>query len=143
MIFYYIAAPVCSLIYSFLSLLLLLHSSSLASTCLSYVGNYVMVRIRPEKFPQGIARKSQACSTGPFKVLKMVGSYAYLLELLPDMGISPTFNVEDLVLFRGPTILPNSPGPIVLPDPDTAQTNELNIINPQTFYLESLHRHHH
>lgn len=93
------------------------------------IGDYVMVCKRPKRFPQGIARKLQARSIGPFKVLKRVGSNMYVLELPPHMGVSPTFNVEDLVLYQTQILL--------------AQPHKLSLINPQTFSLESLHRHHH
>ena len=55
-----------------------------------------MVRVRPERFPQGIAKKLQARSTGPFKILKRFGPNAYVLDLPSDMGINSTFNVEGL-----------------------------------------------
>ncbi|KAL7148069.1 hypothetical protein ABFS83_06G152600 [Erythranthe nasuta] len=61
------------------------------------VGDFVMVRVRPERFPQGISKKLQARSVGPFKILKRVGSNAYVLELPSDMGISSTFNVDDVI----------------------------------------------
>ena len=73
------------------------------------VGDDLLVRIRPEPFPQWIAKKLQARSTGPFKVLKRLGPNAYALDLPPNMGISATFNVEDRVPFRGPPMCPNNP----------------------------------
>ena len=71
------------------------------------IGDYVMIRMSPERFPQGTAKMLQACSIGPFKILKRLGPNACVLELPPDMGISPIFNVEDLVIFRGPTTSPD------------------------------------
>ena len=68
-----------------------------------------MIRVRPEQFPPEIGARS----TGPFKVLKRLGPNAYVLDLPPDMGISSTFNVEDLAPFRGPTTPPDIPSPIV------------------------------
>ena len=34
------------------------------------VGDYVMIWIQPKRFPSGTIKKLQACSAGPFKVLK-------------------------------------------------------------------------
>ena len=63
-----------------------------------------MGRIRPEWFPQVTPKKSEARSVGPFKVLQRIGSNAYRIVLPPEMGIIPTFNVEDLVRSPNPTI---------------------------------------
>jgi hypothetical protein len=66
------------------------------------VGDYVMIRIRPERFPSGTNRKLHARSTGSFKVLQRVGPNAYVLDLPHDFGISSTFNIEDLVANHKP-----------------------------------------
>jgi hypothetical protein len=76
------------------------------------VGDYVMIRVRLERFPSGSIKKLQARSVGPFKILKWVGPNAYLLDLPPDYGINSTFNIKDLVAFDEP--LPN---PIDIPLP--------------------------
>ena len=68
-----------------------------------------MIKLRPERFPQGSNRKLQARSTGPFRILSKIGANAYLLELPSDWGISPTFNVEDLVQYHGSTSMPSNP----------------------------------
>ena len=34
------------------------------------VKDYVMIRIRPKRFPSGTVKKLQACNARPFKVLK-------------------------------------------------------------------------
>ena len=65
------------------------------------VGDYVMVRMRPERFPPGTVKKLHARSTGLFKILKKINSNAYVVDLPLDFGISCTFNVEDLVPYRG------------------------------------------
>lgn len=58
------------------------------------VGDYVMVCVRPERFPRGIAKKLQARDTALYKVLERLGPNAYLSGPSPDMGISPISNVE-------------------------------------------------
>jgi hypothetical protein len=93
------------------------------------VGDYVMIRIRPKRFPSGTVKKLQARSAGPFKVLKRIGSNTYVIELLSDYGISSTFNIEDLVAYKGPATIPDdpfiepSPTPTISPDFDTIPPN--------------------
>ena len=48
------------------------------------IDDYVMVKIRPKRFPQGSNSKMQARSVGPFKILSKVGANAYILEILSD-----------------------------------------------------------
>ena len=73
------------------------------------VGDYVMVRMRPERFPPGTVKKLHARSAGPFKIIKKINSNAYVVDLPPDFGISCTFNVEDLVPYRGTFDTPSDP----------------------------------
>jgi hypothetical protein len=93
------------------------------------VGDYVMIRIRPEQFPSGTVKKLQARSAGLFKVLKRIGSNTYVIELPSDYGISSTFNIEDLVAYKGPATIPDdpfiepSPTPTISPDFDTIPPN--------------------
>ena len=65
------------------------------------VGDYVMIKLRPERFPQGSNRKLQARSTGSFKILSKIGANTYILEIPSDWETSSSFNVEDLVQFQG------------------------------------------
>ena len=51
----------------------------------------------------------QACSAGPFEILSRVESNAYVVDLPADWGISSTFNVEDLIKFRGSACIPSNP----------------------------------
>jgi hypothetical protein len=81
------------------------------------VGDYVMIRIRLERFPSRSVKKLQARSAGPFKILKRVGPNAYLLVLPPNYGISSTFNIKDLVAFKGTAVIPDTPFDEPLPDP--------------------------
>ena len=85
-------------------------------------GDYVMIRLRPERFPPGTVRKLHARGAGPFRVVKRVGSNAYVLELPPELGISSTFNITDLVEYREPAVIPSEPfgpNPIIESDPDS------------------------
>ncbi|XP_054824787.1 uncharacterized protein LOC129322504 [Prosopis cineraria] len=60
-----------------------------------------MARIRPERYPKQAFKKLHARAAGPFRIIKKLGPNAYLLELPSDMAISPVFNVEDLMPYRG------------------------------------------
>ena len=61
--------------------------------------------------------------------MKRVGSNAYVVDLPPDFGISSTFNVTDLVVFRDPTVISNDPFEPSLPlESDT--TLELPLVAP-------------
>jgi hypothetical protein len=42
-------------------------------------------------------------------VLKRIGSNAYVIELPSDYGISLTFNIEDLVAYKGPATILDDP----------------------------------
>jgi len=64
-------------------------------------GDFVMVRICPERFPKQSFKKLHARSMGPYRIIKKLGSNAYLIELPADMHISPIFNVSDLSPYRG------------------------------------------
>jgi len=81
------------------------------------VGDYILIRIRPERFPSGANRKLHAHSAGPFKVLQRVGPNAYVLDLPYDFGISSTFNIEDLIAYHKPLLIPDDPFEIPLNSP--------------------------
>ena len=38
---------------------------------------------------------------GPFKILEKINDNAYKLELPPEFGVSPTFNISDLKPYLG------------------------------------------
>ena len=59
----------------------------------------VLVYLWRERFPQGTYHKFKSRKCGPCKILKKNSSNAYLLELPPDLQISPIFNVSDLYSF--------------------------------------------
>ena len=68
-----------------------------------------MIRLRPEWFPLRAIKKLYARRAKPFKIIKRVGPNAYVLELPPDLGISATFNISDLVEYREPVAIPSKP----------------------------------
>ena len=75
------------------------------------VGEYVMVRIRPERIPKTFSKKLYARAMGPYSIIRKLGSNAYLLDLPNDMDISHVFNVEGLLPYQGtfePSTLPSS-----------------------------------
>ena len=40
-------------------------------------------------------------AAGPYKILEKINDNAYKLELPPEFGISPTFNISDLKPYLG------------------------------------------
>ena len=69
-----------------------------------------MVRIHPERFPPGTVKKLHARSAGPFKILTKLNDNAYVIDLPEDFfRINPTFNIEDLVEYKGPNFNPSNP----------------------------------
>ena len=71
-------------------------------------GDYVMIWIRPKLFPPEAVKKLTTRSAGPFKILKKINSNAYVTDLPPDFGISLTFNISDLVAYKGPPFNPDN-----------------------------------
>ena len=67
------------------------------------VGDLVMVHLKKERMPKGQHTKLMAKKIGPFKILQKCGNNAYKIELPPDVGLSPIFNVSDLFAFKEPT----------------------------------------
>lgn len=89
----------------------------------------MVVPIRPKRFPHGVTKKLQTPSAKPFKILKWVGPIpnAYVIDRPLDMGISPIFNVEDLIPFQRPAVFLDHPYDINL---DSFKPN--NIVSGQT-----------
>ena len=97
-----------------------------------------MIWIRPERFPSGTVKKLQAHSAGPFKVLKRMGPNAYVIDLPHDYGISSSFNIEDLVAYESPTIIPNTPFDEPLLDPVDAPISTPLPLNLPYAHKESI-----
>jgi len=63
-------------------------------------GDFVITRIRPERFPKNSLEKLHARVTGPYQIIRQLGSNAHVLDLPDSLDISPIFNVEDLTLHQ-------------------------------------------
>ena len=59
-------------------------------------GDLVWLHLRKERFPELRKSKLMSRAAGPFKILEKINDNAYKLELPPDFGVSPTFNILDL-----------------------------------------------
>jgi hypothetical protein len=57
--------------------------------------------LRKDQFSE--LRKSKLISrgAGPFKILAKINDNAYKLELSPEFGVSPSFNISDLRPYLG------------------------------------------
>jgi hypothetical protein len=64
-------------------------------------GDLVWVHLRKDRFPDLRKSKLMPRAAGPFKVLEKINDNAYKLELPPEFGVSPTFNISDLKPYLG------------------------------------------
>ena len=97
-----------------------------------------MIWIRRERFPSRPIKKLQACSAGPFKVLKRMGPNAYVIDLPHDYGISSSFNIKDLVAYKSPAVIPDIPFDESLPNPIDAPIPTLLLLNLSYVHKESI-----
>jgi len=82
----------------------------------SVVGNEVMVRVHPERFPPGTLKKLHAQSKGLYRISRR-------FDIPWELGINPVFNIEDLTPYHSPV-----DHPIVIPYPPSS-----NSTGPQPF----------
>jgi hypothetical protein len=64
-------------------------------------GDLVWVHLRKDRFPDLRKSKLMPRAAGPYKVLAKINDNAYTIELPPDFGVSPTFNISDLKPYMG------------------------------------------
>ena len=82
-------------------------------------GSWVMVRLRPERYAAERAHKLHPRADGPFQVRRKINPNAYDVAIPPELGILTTFNICDLIPYRGPLEIPIEPG---LP-PDSTESS--------------------
>jgi hypothetical protein len=62
------------------------------------LGDLVWLHLRKDRFPDLRKSKLMPRSDSPFKIIEKINDNAYKLELPPEFGVSPTFNISDLKL---------------------------------------------
>jgi hypothetical protein len=64
-------------------------------------GYLVWLHLKKEQFPELRKSKLMSRATGPFKILAKINDNASKLELPPEFGVSPSFNISDLRPYLG------------------------------------------
>lgn len=64
--------------------------------------------IRSEWFLSGTIKKFHTHRVGSFKILIKIYNNAQIIYLPKDLGISSTFNVKDLIEYKGPNFNPSN-----------------------------------
>jgi hypothetical protein len=64
-------------------------------------GDLVWLHLRKERFLELRKSKLMSRTAGPFKILAKINDNAYKLELPPEFGVSPSFNISDLRPYLG------------------------------------------
>jgi hypothetical protein len=64
-------------------------------------GDLVWLHLGKEQFSELRKSKLMSHAAGPFKILVKINDNAYKLELPPEFGVSPSFNISDLRHYLG------------------------------------------
>jgi hypothetical protein len=64
-------------------------------------GELAWLHLRKNRFPNLRKSKLIPRADGPFKIIEKINDNAYKLELPPEFGVSPTFNISDLRPYLG------------------------------------------
>ena len=64
-------------------------------------GDLVWLHLRKDRFPELRKSKLMPRVAGPYKIIEKINDNAYKLELPPEFGVSPTFNIADLKPYLG------------------------------------------
>nr|ABF96581.1 retrotransposon protein, putative, Ty3-gypsy subclass [Oryza sativa Japonica Group] len=64
-------------------------------------GDLVWLHLRKDRFPELRKSKLMPRADGLFKIVEKINDNAYKLELPPEFGVSPTFNISDLKPYLG------------------------------------------
>jgi hypothetical protein len=70
-------------------------------------GDLVWLHLRKEQFLDLRKSKLMFRANGPIKILEKINDNAYKLELPPEFGVSPTFNISDLRSYLGEDEVPS------------------------------------
>jgi hypothetical protein len=60
------------------------------------LGDLILVHFRKDRFQELRKSRLMPRATGPFKVLEKIKDNAYKIELPPNFGVGPTFNILNL-----------------------------------------------
>jgi hypothetical protein len=64
-------------------------------------GDLVWLHLQKERFSDLRKSKLMSHADGPFKILEKINNNTYKLELTPEFGVSPIFNILDLRPYLG------------------------------------------
>jgi hypothetical protein len=70
-------------------------------------GDLVWLYLRKEQFPELSKSKLMSRAAGPFQILAKINDNAYKLDLPPEFGVSPSFNISDMRPYLGEDEMPS------------------------------------